>query len=59
METITEILIEVEKILGMTICELEISVVTGVEQDNTASNQEGKAEGQREVNVKIRIRVQV
>ena len=31
VETITEILIEIEKILGMTICKVEIPVETGVE----------------------------
>ena len=33
-----------EKILGMAICEVEISVETGVEQDNPPPNLEEKTE---------------
>ena len=42
VETITDILIEV--ILEMTICETEILVETGVEQDNHIPHQEGNIE---------------
>ena len=44
-ETITGIPIEIEKILGMTICEVEVIVEIEVGHDNHAPNQEGKTEG--------------
>ena len=44
VETIAEVLIEIEKILGMTIHEVEIIVEIEVGQDNHTPNQERKTD---------------